>query len=102
MLDCSPLIRKEHLLAALAVWDYAEDSARYIFGAALGNPVADELLDVLRSRPEGLTRTEIRDLFGRHKKTAPALVTLAAAGLARCEQVQTGGRPEERWFAVTP
>ena len=31
----------EHLRAALAVWQPCEDSARFIFGAALGDPVAD-------------------------------------------------------------
>ena len=42
--------------------------ARYIFGDATGDPVADNILEALRaSAKEGLT--EIRDLFGRHKGT---------------------------------
>ena len=28
----------------MAVWEYAEHSARYIFGDALGDPLADEIL----------------------------------------------------------
>ncbi len=35
VLDRSPMIREPHLLAALAVWDYAEASARRIFGSLL-------------------------------------------------------------------
>jgi hypothetical protein len=36
MLDQSTLIKPEHLLAALALWDYAETSVGYIFGNATG------------------------------------------------------------------
>ena len=37
VLDGADKIRREHLDAALAVWDYCEASARYIFGDALGD-----------------------------------------------------------------
>ncbi len=48
VLDGRTHIGVEHLRAALAVWQYCEDSARYVFGDALGDPVADELLEALR------------------------------------------------------
>ena len=102
LLDCSPVIRVEHLLAGLAVWQYSEASARFIFGDALGDSTADEILSVLRQRPDGMTRTEIRDHFSRHKRSAElgrALNVLQEYGLARCEREGTEGRPEERWFA---
>ena len=67
VLDGRTQIGVEHLKAALAVWRYCADSARYVFGDAVGDPVADELLEALRARPDGMTRTEIRDLFGRHR-----------------------------------
>ena len=50
LLDRSAFIDAPHLLAALACWDYAEASARYIFGDTLGDPVADEILRALRER----------------------------------------------------
>ncbi len=103
VLDRSEVIRLEHLQASLAVWSYAEDSARYIFGDALGDPFADELLRVLRGRPEGMTRTEIRDHFGRNKPAAQvdrALAFLLEHGLVRMEKEETGGRPAERWLVV--
>jgi hypothetical protein len=51
-------IEHGHLLAALALWDYAEQSARYVFGDATGDPVADQILEALRaSRGEGMTKT---------------------------------------------
>ena len=43
LLDCSAEIRVEHLNAALAVWQYCHDSARFIFGDSLGDPTANEI-----------------------------------------------------------
>lgn len=104
LLDCSELVKAAHLLAALAVWRYCEASARYIFGEQLGDPTADQIVCALRSRPEGVTRNEIRDeLFHRHRLSADvdrALTLLAEYGLATCAVEQTGGRPSERWVAT--
>ena len=104
LLDGSGVIRREHLDAALEVWRYCDDSARYIFGDALGDPTADEILRALRSAPNGMTRTEIRDLFGRHRSSPEidrALLALSNAGHARSSKEQTGGRPTERWHLAT-
>ena len=103
LLDRSSLIRKRHLSAALAVWRYCEDSARYIFGDALGNPLADTVLRELRRHPNGLTRNEIRELFSRNRSEAEisrALVFLLEGGWVSCTPEQTGGRPSERWVAT--
>lgn len=100
LLDCSAEIRLPHLLAALAVWKYAEDSARYIFGDAIGDRIADDILDALRRSPDGMTRTELRDLFGRHEsrtRITDALAALLRRDKVRRETEQTGGRPTERW-----
>jgi hypothetical protein len=103
LLDRSPVIGVAHLRAALAVWKYCEESARYVFGASLGDPVMDEILSALRGRKEGLSRTEIRDLFSRHcgaSQIGRALSLLLGHGLARREKETTGGKPSERWFAI--
>src|SRR5262249_54043770 len=95
----------EHLRAALALWEYCETSARYVFGDALGDPVADEILRALRNNPDGLTRTAIRDLFGRNRNAdqiGRALALLLQNGLARVVSEQRDGGPAERWFAVFP
>ena len=39
-LDEKAQIDIPHLLAALALWEHAEASARHVFGASLGDPVA--------------------------------------------------------------
>lgn len=103
LLDCSRIIRAEHLMAALEVWRYSEESARFIFGDTLGDGTSDEILRALRSNPAGMTRNEIRDHFRRHKSSteiARALGVLLEHGLSGYEREEdTGGRPSERWFA---
>ncbi|MGA8160429.1 MAG: hypothetical protein WA374_06075 [Acidobacteriaceae bacterium] len=103
-LDCSTLVRVEHLRAALGVWDYCFASARYIFGDATGDPVADRIREALRDAGEnGLTRTEIRDLFRRHAsadRIGQALNTLATMGVAERSIGATEGRSTERWTAT--
>ncbi len=103
VLDRSEAITSDHLKAALAVWLYCEDSARYIFGEALGDPIADTILGALRASPQGLTRTEISDLFKRHQDKnaiATALASLQEHGRAHYTIEPTGGRPTEKWFTT--
>ena len=59
LLDQLPVIRPEHPKAGLAIWEYCERSARYIFGSAMGDPTADEILRVLRTRPDGMSRSDL-------------------------------------------
>jgi hypothetical protein len=103
-MDESETIEYEHLAAALALWDFAEESARYIFGDATGDPVADDIAEALKAAgDDGLSRTDIRDLFGRHKsadRINGALAVLLKLGRLRKEDVPTGGRPTERWYTT--
>lgn len=101
LLDGKDEIGREHLEASLAVWQYAEDSARYIFGERIGDKNADVILKALNESENGLTRTEIRNLFDRHisnERLNSALLTLLENGLARFEKVDTKGKPKEIWF----
>jgi hypothetical protein len=105
LLDLSAIVRPEHLLAALEVWRYAEESARYIFGGSLGDQVADDILAALRRAPVGVSRTDISRLFSGHKdaqQIGRALALLQRNRLARCVvHKDTGGRAGEHWFAFT-
>jgi hypothetical protein len=105
LLDSKLQIDRWHLEAGLEVWRYCEASAAHIFGASLGDAVADEIWQALESRGDGLSRTAISDLFGRHKdaeRIGAALSTLLKVGRIRCEMQATRGRPMEVWFAVRP
>ena len=50
-----------------------------------------------------MTRRDITNHFGRNRGASAigrALALLLQHGLARFEKNLTGGRPEERWYAV--
>ncbi len=100
ILDMAPVMRPEHLLAALAVWRYAEASAESIFGDAIGDPIADSILTAIRRQGE-LSRTDIGNLLSRHadkNRIDGALTSLLLSGLAEpVENRETGGRPQEVW-----
>ena len=104
--DGCPLIGIDHLLAAQAVWDHCEASVKYIFGASLGDPIADTILSALKTAGAGgLTRTEISGLFsrnassGRVSQAVNELSELRLATTRRGAPVVGGGRPVEIWMA---
>jgi predicted transcriptional regulator len=106
VLDQSSVIALDHLMAAIAVWDYCEASARYVFGDSLGDPDADEVLELLRAAGEqGLTLNELHESLNRSwpsDRKARALRSLRENGLIREQKGQTtakGGRPPIRYFA---
>jgi hypothetical protein len=103
LLDQTATITVPHLEAAYALWRYCEQSAHYIFGATLGDPLADELLRLLRQAgAQGMTRAMIYDALGRNVGRAAisqALARLQREGHARSAAMSTGGRPAETWYA---
>lgn len=103
LMDGERCVDVKHLDAALALWRYCEHSARFVFGSALGNRVADEILRALRvAGQDGMTRTEIRDLFKRHEsaeRIGLALDMLEDRDLAVSETRPTEGRPTQVWRA---
>jgi hypothetical protein len=83
LLDCSHVIGLQHLEAALAFWTYSAASARWVFGDSIGDPTADEIWALARERHDGITRTEVSNLFSRNKKAREidrALQALIDAG----------------------
>ncbi len=107
LLDCAPAIRVEHLDAALALWTYASESARWVFGDSLGDPTADEIWEMAKINPEGVSRTQVSDLFSRNKKAREidrALAALVEAGRLERGEHRNGaaGRPAVVWKPRVP
>ncbi len=103
VLDCVAEIRTEHLESALAFWDYCVRSCTWIFGQSTGDADTDELLDALRKAGEkGMSRTDIRDFFSKHKAAKDIvrlLGRLHEAGLVTFRMEATAGRSVERWWS---
>ena len=102
LLEKSEVITLESLEAALALWQYCEDSARYIFGNQTGNKIADTIYAGLQGAEEGLTKTQIRDLFQRNasaNQVNAALKLLIELGKVEVFKEETEGRPREIYLA---
>lgn len=96
LLDAAPAVDVPHLDAAWALWRYCRASAGYLFGDALGDPIADRIDAALREHPAGLDRTALRDLFGRHVRSGQldtALELLTEHQRLTAYRENTAGRP---------
>jgi len=103
LLDGERRIQAEHLTAALALWDYTARSATWALAQATGDPLAEQIHAALTRSPDGLTRTQLRDLLHRNlpaERVEQALHTLASTGRATRQQTRTAGRPAEIWIAA--
>ena len=105
LLDLSTKVRPEHLKAALALWDYSERSARWIFGTATGDTNADRILSALRAAgSKGMTQTQISErIFNRNvpaNALSASLRILHESGKIKFAKQSTGGAPRKRWFAT--
>ncbi len=98
LLDISTEIRPEHLKAALALWEYVEDSVKFIFRDTAGVPLVNELREL--KGKQNLSKTEIHNHLGRNSKSEEideALAYMEGHGEASKEKVQTGTKPKEVW-----
>jgi Protein of unknown function (DUF3987) len=108
LMDMSAEITTDHLRAALAVWDYCEQSASVIFGDRMGDPTADTILASLAQAGEiGMSRTDITNLFTRNvpaPEIERALASLQRHGRAYATSSAIpgrAGRPAQVWKAAT-
>lgn len=102
LLDRQASIGASHLGAGLALRDYAARSAAFVFGDSLGDSVADEIGRAIGEHPDGLTRSQIRDLFARNRPKVQidrALALLASTGRVTRRITPGRGRPTEVWSA---
>lgn len=101
LLDGETVIRPHHLEAALAFWQYCEDSALFIFGGRESDIVADKIIEALKDGD--LTSTEINELFSHNVQSARikyALQELAISGKItsyKDQEPNAKGRPTIRY-----
>jgi hypothetical protein len=103
LVDGDTVIRSTHLRAGLALWDYAARSIAWATRTATADPLAEQIHTALGASADGLTRTQLRDLFGRNQPAAridQALGLLAQNSRAQRRRAVTAGRPAEIWFAT--
>lgn len=96
-----------HLQAARAVWEYHWQSVLHIFGAKLGDPVADRLLAAVRSAgPDGLDGTAQYAAFDNNVpkealKRAVPLLEAGIGGRVSLRSIWTVRRPQENRPSAT-
>lgn len=97
--DSSDRVRTEHLKAALALWDYAEESVRLIFGNKTGDPLADRIYSIVKDAGGKADKLTVIDLLSRNyskDRFDLAIHTLVEAGLICEEKVGHDGKGRPR------
>ncbi len=105
LLDGAHQIQPAHLHAALALWDYAARSATWALERTASDPLAQQIHAALyHALPDGLTRTQLRDLLHRNPTTTQleaALTSLAHDDKITSHRILTAGRPAQLWRATS-
>jgi hypothetical protein len=106
VLDGSVVIEDYHLKAAIAVWEYCEHSAKWVFGIKTGNSIADKIRAALESTPKVMSKTHIANNVLR--KNTPshdlnvALNLLIDAGLILQTKHKTEGASKPTTLYYSP
>ncbi|TIH12443.1 DUF3987 domain-containing protein [Marinifilum sp. JC120] len=103
LLDGSDCVRLPHLKAALALWDYCEQSARFIFAGLESDSTCQKIMEALEESGGKLDTSGLYKFFGNHiskRKMTVALNNLLASKNIRIEEVkpQGGGRPRKIFY----
>ncbi len=94
LLDGAEQIAESHLKAALAMWNYAQESALYIFGDRVADPLEEKVLEALKAGP--LTATELSAALNRHvsrERLQPLLQQLEGQQRISILKQKNVGRP---------
>ena len=94
LLDGAVQIAENHLHAALAMWNYAQESALYIFGDRVSDPLEEKVLEALKAGP--LTATELSAALNRHvprERLQPLLQQLEGQQRISILKQKNVGRP---------
>ena len=103
LLDGSDSVRLPHLKAALSLWDYCEQSARFIFAGLESDSTCQKIMEALEESGGKLDTSGLYKFFGNHiskRKMTVALNNLLASKNIRVEELkpQGGGRPRKIFY----
>ncbi|HZB28955.1 MAG TPA: DUF3987 domain-containing protein [Streptosporangiaceae bacterium] len=98
LLDGRDEVDEQHLIAALAAWNYVRATIDYVFGGSGGNPDLGRLMEYVDGHGlKGVSRNRIaKDLFRNHKsRTDLDRLLDLLTGMEEYESAElpTGGRP---------
>ncbi len=92
-----PMIRLDHLRAALAVWRYNCESADMLFDSKTGDKLGDRLYHLIRSSGSMSLKEFHRHLSNEQKRSLePTLRMMEQMKIIRSETIPTKGRPKTR------
>ncbi len=94
LLDGQAVIAERHLQAALSLWNYAQESALYIFSDRSSDPLEEKVLSILKAG--ALTATELSNALQRHvprERLQPVLQRLEAQRKITIIKEKGAGRP---------
>lgn len=105
LLDGMTTISVEHLEAAVALWRYCEQSARYIFQGRQTDGVAEKIITALSEK--SMTSTEIHRLLANHvnkDRLSAVLSQLKGSNQIESERFRTEGqkKPSTIWKLKSP
>jgi len=94
------IIESRHIRSALALWNYAERTSKFIFGDSLGDKLAEKIEKMLvEAGASGLTTREITHKSGAKKGVPDALRLLVDCERVRVEELKdTKANRGQRWF----
>lgn len=100
LLDEASAVDDIHLLAALALWKFNEDSAAFIFGGFEADPVERRIIEALAESGGKMNTTALYKAFGNHlskERLTIAMNTLLASRKIHIEEIKPegGGRPRK-------
>jgi len=96
LLDRSPVIDVVHLDAARALWTYAEQSVRQVFGNSTGDRGADTLREMLADGPIDWSTARRDGGFRSGADLDAAVALLTSLGIAEVVKVREAGKRPRR------
>lgn len=92
------------LIFAEKIFEYSINTLKNIYGVSMGDPLTDRILDLVKSSPDGLTKTELHKELSRNYQKGNldnSLKLLKSQFLLDCKKRQgPTGAPTEIWFYV--